>query len=173
MAIVIPNIKPGTSESTGLVPEKEESSIPCFFCGVCCTKYRVNVSLVEARCICEGLGLNWYIFLGNYIEPSSAGADSFYLRQRDGACIFLKKRRGKHYRTSCLIHAWKPATCREWTSSLYRKECREGLLKYWGLTVTPEGQPQGTDERIQSLQLFLRSLGANKGAQGKTSWKPD
>jgi len=141
--------------------ESKELSIPCFQCGVCCTRYRVKVSLAEARHICEGLSLNWYTFLSNYVEPSSAGAESFYLRQQDGVCIFLKKRGGEHQQYICLVHAWKPAACREWNASLYRKECREGLLKCWGLTVTPEGQLQGSEENRRSFQWFLKSLGAS------------
>jgi len=159
--VTITNIQPKISERAGLVPEQEEPAIPCFFCGVCCTKYRVKVSLAEARHICEGLGLNWYIFLSNYVEPSSAGTDSFYLRQQDGVCIFLKKRGGEHQQYMCLVHAWKPAACHEWNASLHRKECQEGLLRYWRLTVTPEGQLQGSEEKSRGLQLFLKSLGAN------------
>ena len=155
MATIIANGQPGISESAGLVPEQEEPQIPCFCCGVCCTKYRINLSVLEARRICEGLGLNWYVFLSNYIEPSSTGTDSFYLRQQDGACIFLKRRGGKPCRYMCLIHVWKPAACREWNASLYRKECQEGLLKYWGLTVTPDGQLQGPGEIIQGFHAFL------------------
>ena len=164
MVTVIANSQPGISESIGLVPEQEASSIPCFLCGMCCTRYRVNLSRVEARRICDGLGLNWYIFLGNYVEPSLAGADNFYLRQQDGACIFLKKRGGEPYRTVCLVHACKPATCRVWNASLYNKECQEGLKNYWGLAVTSEGQLQGPDEKIQRFQAFLTSLKTNGGA---------
>ena len=162
MVTTITNTQPGISESVWLVPEQEEPAIPCFFCGVCCTKYRVKISLAEARRICEGLGLNWYIFLSNYIEPSSDGIDSFCLRQQDGACIFLKKRGGEHQQYVCLIHTWKPAACRELNASLHRKECQAGLLKYWRLVVTPQGRLCGPDDKIKSFQAFLITLKRNK-----------
>jgi len=161
MVTATTNTQRGESECAELLREREEPAIPCFFCGVCCTEKRVKVSMSEARHICEGLGLNWYIFLSNYIEPSESGPDSFYLRQRDGTCIFLMKRGGKYPQYMCLIHIWKPAVCREWNASLYRKECREGLLKYWNLTLTPEGQLQGSEENSLSFQRFLKSLGAS------------
>ena len=158
--VSITNIQPNILERAGLVPEQEEAEIPCFFCGECCRKYRVKVNLAEARQICEGLGLNWYIFRSNYVEPSEGGPDSFYLRQRDGACIFLMKRGGKYLQYMCLIHIWKPTACREWNASLSREECRKGLLKYWGLTVTPAGQLQGSEEAANACQQFLKSIGA-------------
>jgi len=156
--VTITNIQPKFSERARLVPEQEEPAIPCFFCGVCCMKYRVKVSLAEARHICEGLGLNWYIFLSNYVEPSSAGTDSFYLRQQDGVCIFLKKRGGEYQQYMCLVHVWKPTACRESNASLHRKQCQEGLQKYWGLTIASGGELQGSEERIQRFQSFLKSL---------------
>ena len=155
MVTAVASALPRIAESTGLVLEPETPSIPCFFCGVCCTRFRVNLSVIEARRICDGLGLNWYEFLSNYVEPSPAGADKFYLRQKDGACIFLKKRGNEPHKYMCLIHAWKPAACREWNASLHRKECQEGLLKYWELAVTTDGQLQGSAEEIQNFQAFL------------------
>jgi hypothetical protein len=136
---------------------KWDPFIPCLRCGVCCTKYQVQLDLIEARRICHGLGLSWYTFLGNYIEPHWTRADSFLLRQQDGVCVFLK-RTNEPYRTTCLIHAWKPSACREWTPSLYRRECQEGLLRCWGLIVTPQGEIQGSDERIRHFQLFTELL---------------
>ena len=136
---------------------KWDPFIPCLRCGVCCSRYQVQLNLSEARRICDGLGLSWYTFLGNYVERRWPGADSFLLRQQDGKCVFLKNTNEPH-RTICLIHAWKPSACREWTPSLYRRECQEGLLKQWGLMVTPEGDIRGCDEEIQSFQLFMESL---------------
>lgn len=161
MVTAITNTQHGKLECTELLRDQEEPSVPCFFCGVCCTNNRVKVSMSEARHICEGLGLNWYIFLSNYVEPSSDENDNFYLRQRDGKCIFLTKRGGEYPQYICLIHIWKPAACREWNASLYRKECREGLLKYWNLTLNPEGQLQGSQETSLSFQRLLKSLGAS------------
>jgi Fe-S-cluster containining protein len=91
-------------------------------------------------------------------EPASDGIDSLCLRQQDGECIFLKKRGGEHQQYICLVHVWKPAACREWNASLHRKQCQEGLQKYWGLTVAPEGKLQGSEEGIQRFQSFLKSL---------------
>ena len=136
---------------------KWDPFIPCLRCGVCCTRYQVRLDLIEARRICEGLGLSWYTFLGNYIKPHWTGVDSFLLRQQDGVCVFLKHTNEPH-RTICLIHAWKPSACREWTPSLYRRECQQGLLRCWGLTVTPEGELRGSEEGIQRFQLFMESL---------------
>jgi len=131
--------------------------IPCLRCGVCCSRYQAQLDLIEARRIADGLCLNWHTFLDNYIEPLWTGADSFLLRQQDGVCIFLKHTDEAH-RTICLIHAWKPSACREWTPSPYRRECQEGLLKHWRLRVTPQGKIQGSDERIQRFQIFMESL---------------
>ena len=39
--------------------ETKELSIPCFRCGVCCTRYQVCLSLVEARQIADELGFDW------------------------------------------------------------------------------------------------------------------
>lgn len=136
---------------------KWDPFILCLRCGMCCIRYQVQLDLIEARRICDGLGLSWYTFLGNYVEPHWMLANSFLLRQQDGVCVFLKHTNEPH-RTICLIHAWKPSACREWTPSLYRRECQEGLLKHWGLTVTPEGELQGSDEKIQRFQLFMESL---------------
>jgi len=136
---------------------KWDPYVPCLRCGVCCTRYPVRLDLSEARCICDGLGLSWYTFLGDYIEPRWTGTDSFLLRQQDGVCVFLKHTNEPH-RTVCLIHAWKPSACREWTPSLYRRECQEGLLRCWGLTVTPQGDVRGSEEGIQHFQLFLESV---------------
>lgn len=131
--------------------------VPCFRCGVCCTKYKVRLDLPEARRFADGLGLNWYTFLDNYIEPLWTGADNFFLRQQNGACIFLKQTNEPH-RTICLVHGFKPSACRDWTPSLYRCECQQGLAKLWGLSVDTEGGICGPADRIQSFQFFLESL---------------
>jgi len=139
------------------VVEQAELPILCFRCGVCCRGYHVRVSLVEARRIADGLRLCWMEFLEQYIEPRWPGSDSFLLRQHNGACIFLQGAGGND-RTSCLIHPFKPSACWDWTSSLYRRECQDGLARRWGLTVAPSGELQGLDERIEQFQSSLRSL---------------
>ena len=137
--------------------EQGEHFIPCFRCGVCCTRLQVRLSLVEARRIADELGIAWGEFIERYTDHSWPGATSFLLRQVNGACIFLEHQEGGN-KASCLIHRFKPSSCREWTPSLYRRECREGLAKYWGLMVSPSGQLQGTGERIKRFQSYVESL---------------
>jgi uncharacterized protein len=136
---------------------KENGAIPCFQCGVCCTSYQVRLNLVEARRICDGLGLKWNTFLGRYIDPQWPGSDSFLLRKENGACIFLKDTNIPGSKV-CLIHMFKPSACRDWNSSLYRRECQQGLAKDWGLTVDTEGKLCGSDEKIHLLKIYLESL---------------
>jgi hypothetical protein len=52
----------------------------------------------------------------------------------------------------------KPSACWEWTPSLYRRECLEGLAKYWGLTASPFGQLEGAEEKLRDFYSFLNSL---------------
>jgi len=137
--------------------EKETGIIPCFRCGVCCTGRQVRLDLVEARRLCDGLGLNWYVFLSNYVDPRWSGYDSFLLRQQDGACILLKNT-DVPYCKVCIAHMFKPSVCRDWNSSLYRRECQQGLAKDWGLTVDTESKLCGADERIRLFKQYLESL---------------
>ncbi len=137
--------------------EKETGIIPCFRCGVCCTGRQVHLDLVEARRLCDGLGLNWYVFLSNYVDPKWSGYDSFLLRQQDGACILLKNTDVPH-RKVCIAHMFKPSACREWSPSLHRRECQQGLAKDWGLMVDTEGKLCGSDEKIRLFKIYLESL---------------
>ena len=136
---------------------QEGPPIVCFRCGECCARYQVRPSLVEARCIADDLGLSLDAFLDRYVDQRWHGPESFLLRQHDGACIFLEHTEGSN-KTTCLIYRVKPAHCREWTPSLYRRECRDGLAKYWKLTVSPAGQLEGTEEKLRDFHSFVESL---------------
>lgn len=135
---------------------QEEPTIVCFRCGECCTKYHVCLSLIEAQKIADEMRLAFDEWLDRYVDKHWQQRESFVLRQRNGACIFLE-RADPSNKTSCLIHHVKPLVCREWTASLYRRECREGLAKYWGLTVSPLGQLEGAEEKLRDFYSFLKS----------------
>ncbi len=137
--------------------ELKELSIPCFRCGVCCTRYQVCLSLVEARQITDELGFAWDDWLDRYVDQSWPGVDSLLLRQCEGVCVFLEYIEGSNM-THCLIQPFKPSSCRIWTPSLYRRECRDGLAKYWKLTVSPAGQLEGTKEKLGDFHSFIESL---------------
>lgn len=132
-----------------------DNQVVCFQCGNCCRNLKVRVSEFEARRICEGLGLSWHYFLSNFLDPSYDNSASFFIRQRDNACIFLKPTSDKR-RTICLIHAWKPLVCREWEADYHRKQCQEGLQKYWGFTFTQEGKLQGNIRVMHEFKEYIK-----------------
>ena len=134
----------------------------CFRCGVCCTRYQVRLTLVEAQRIADGLGLSFSMFLDRYVEQQWHTPDGFLLRQCDGECVFLIHTEGSK-KTSCFIHHVKPAACQEWMPSLYRRECREGLAKFWQLTVSPSGQFEGAEEKLRDFHSFVESLSYRTG----------
>ena len=136
---------------------QEEPLIVCFRCGECCARYQVCLSLMETQCIADDLELSLDVFLERYVDQRWHGLESFLLRQPDGVCIFLEHTEGSN-KTTCLIHRVKPAPCREWAPSLYRRECRDGLAKYWKLTVSPSGQLEGTEEKLRDFHSFIESL---------------
>ncbi len=134
----------------------EESEIVCFRCGLCCTYYRVFLSMEEAQRIADYTGVP----LGEFIEEY--GDLHWYeqkelLRQRDGGCFFLERISGTK-EARCRIHPVKPAPCREWTPGLYRRECQRGLAEYWNLMINPAGQVEGPEEDLGKFNSFLTSL---------------
>ena len=137
--------------------EPKELSIPCFQCGVCCTRYQVRLSLVEARQIADELGFDWDEWLDRYVDQKWPATDSFLLRHCNGACVFLEHTE-ENKKTNCLIHRVKPAVCRIWTPNLYCRECREGLVKFWQLAVSPSGQLEGAEEKLRDFHSFVKSL---------------
>jgi Fe-S-cluster containining protein len=145
---------------------EQELFFPCFRCGICCTRYQARLSRAEALKIAEYMGISWRSLLERYMDQRWPGRDSFLLRQEQGTCIFLKGAEGSNER-SCLIHSCKPVSCMEWTPGLHRRECREGLAGYWGLTVNSSGELQGEKEKILSFQTFLKSISRKDDDQNK------
>ncbi len=138
-------------------PTAPGAVIPCFRCGVCCTRYQPPVSLTEAQSIAGALGISLGEFLDRYIDDSWLGSEYYLLDAYDDACVFLERGVGNKV-ASCRIHPVRPQACREWVPSLWRKECQQGLARYWGLTVSPSGELIGSEQRIRDFQRFLKSL---------------
>jgi Fe-S-cluster containining protein len=141
----------------GVDMNNEEVSTACFLCGVCCTKYQVHLTLIETRRIADSSGLAWEEWLERYTIQGWPGSDNFMLRRHNGACVFLEQVEVSTI-ARCLIQSFKPFACREWNSSLYQRACQEGLAKYWGLTVGPSGQLEGSDGDRRRFLSFLESL---------------
>lgn len=141
--------------------DPEEFSIPCFRCGVCCIRYQVRLSLVEARQIANELGLAWNEWLDVYVDQSWPGTNSLLLRQCEEGCVFLEHIKGSNM-TRCIIQSFKPSSCREWRPSLYQRECAEGLARCWGLIVNTSGQVGGSRQKLLDFHSFMESVEFSK-----------
>ncbi len=137
--------------------EQENTPFPCFCCGICCSGYQVHLELTEAQQIADHLGVSLQKFLDDCTDPRWPGTDTYLLRHKDGKCLFLEQAEGKAMGL-CRIHAFKPTACRQWSASLYRKECRQGLSRYWGLSVDDSGKIEGSSKDLQCFQTFLKTL---------------
>lgn len=136
-------------------------SMPCFRCGVCCTKYGVRISFLEARRIADRLGLTWTEFVSSYVVQDGPNPESLLLRRNGSACVFLENT-GNSVVRRCLIHPFKPSACKEWSPSLYRRDCQEGLARYWGLRVGSSALPEGPVESLNRFYAFLETLAAEE-----------
>lgn len=125
--------------------------LSCFRCGICCMKYSPRVTVAEAEHIAESLGVSLEVFLERYVDDSWFEPEYYLLDTQDGACIFLAETEDNRMK-SCCIHPIRPRVCREWQLGLDRKECLEGLEKYWGLTVDSSGRLRGPEEKVQEFR---------------------
>jgi Fe-S-cluster containining protein len=132
----------------------------CFRCGVCCSKYQVQLNYIDARKIADGLGISWDDFSTEYIDPRWDSVNSSLLRHKEGACIFLKRNSNRR-EALCSIHSFKPSSCLEWTMDIFRKECVHGLKETWGLSVDGEGEVAGEDENLERFRAFINSITQN------------
>lgn len=138
--------------------EKSDGIITCFRCGICCTGYQVHMELPEAHSLADHLGISWREFLENYTDPRWPGTESLLLCHQAGACIFLEQPEGSIFGL-CRIHRFKPKVCQAWPASLYKKECRQGLSRFWDLKVNESLQIEGSPESLLCFQAFLESTG--------------
>jgi len=137
--------------------ERQNADFPCFCCGICCSDFQPHLDMTESKMIAEHLGISLQKFLDDCTDPRWPGTDTHLLLHKDGMCLFLEQKEGKA-KWLCRIHAFKPAACREWTAGLFKKECRKGLSRYWGLSVDDSGKIIGPAKKLQSFQMFTKTL---------------
>jgi len=126
--------------------------IPCFRCGVCCTRRRPQVSREEVGEIAARLGLAEEEFIARYLEPDEEAPEFFVVRSGEQGCPFLR-REGEHF-ALCSIHEFKPRACRSWAAGLFRRECLEGLSRWREALLTPEKLYPNSQDREE----FYRKL---------------
>ena len=141
----------------GAVSVERKTDFPCFCCGVCCSGYQVQMDLAEARCTAELLGLPWHEFVGKYTDPRWPGRDTLVLRHEAGKCVFLDQEPDSSIGL-CRIHAFKPAVCIQWKASSDRKECRQGLSRFWDLKIGEDGNIVGAPEALLSFHAYLDTI---------------
>ncbi len=104
----------------------EPQVIPCLCCGTCCTKWQPPIDEGEIATIARALNMPVLEFYQKYIQEYPLKPGTYLLRRQGDACVFLKYQEEKAVRT---IYPFRPAACRNWTPSLSRRECQEGLKR--------------------------------------------
>ena len=104
----------------------EQTPIPCFRCGVCCIGYQAPVTRKEIDKIASALKISRSKCIALYTlkVPIKEG---YLLKRTDQGCVFLAW--DVDGKARCSIYSLRPRACREWTPSLSKPECREGLAK--------------------------------------------
>jgi Fe-S-cluster containining protein len=120
----------------------EQTPIPCFRCGICCTSYQAPLTPEDINNIASALGISRAKCISRYAlkVPIKEG---YLLKHTKKGCVFLAwDTDGK---ARCTIHPSRPKACREWTPSLSRPACLEGLAK-----LKSEGQIMLLEELFSS-----------------------
>ncbi|TET43608.1 MAG: YkgJ family cysteine cluster protein [Dehalococcoidia bacterium] len=122
----------------------EERTGPCFRCGFCCTLYRPPLHPEDIENIASTLRISTAEFISRYAERV-ATQESYLLQGTERGCVFLTW--GENGKASCTIYPFRPKACREWTPSLSKPECLEGLAK-----TKSKGQIMLLDELLGSKE---------------------
>jgi len=131
--------------------------IPCLRCGECCWKYQVCVDLEEAGRLAQGLGISVERFVEVYADRRWPDGRSVMVRHENGHCVFLDV--GVDARAnSCLIHLFRPSSCREWVPGLDHVECRMGLMKLLGISTGRSGEVVSLEEGAALLEAHPEVL---------------
>jgi Fe-S-cluster containining protein len=124
----------------------------CFRCGICCELFQARFENNEALRLSEGLGMTVGEFLKRYADPRWPGKDSHIIRHERGACVFLERVEGS---TRCSVHGYRPNACREWAAGPDKTECRNGLMRYWGIKMEPSGELDGSPQNLAQFGYFM------------------
>lgn len=120
----------------------EQIPIPCFRCGICCTCYHAPLTTEEMNKIASTLGISRSKFISRYARKVPI-KEGYLLKHTKKGCVFLAwDADGK---ARCTIHSSRPLACREWTPTLAKPECLEGLAK-----LKSEGQIMLLEELLLS-----------------------
>jgi Fe-S-cluster containining protein len=104
----------------------EQTPIPCFRCGICCTSYYPPLTPEDIDNIASALGISRLKCISRYARKAPI-KEGFLLKHTKKGCVFLAwDADGK---ARCTIYPSRPKACREWTPSLSKPECLEGLAK--------------------------------------------
>jgi len=120
----------------------EQTPLPCFRCGICCTCYQAPLTPEDIGNIASALGISRSKCISSYAlkVPIKEG---YLLKHTKKGCVFLAwDADGK---ARCTIYASRPKACREWAPSLSKPECLEGLAK-----LKSEGQIMLLEELFSS-----------------------
>jgi Fe-S-cluster containining protein len=119
-----------------------QTPIPCFRCGICCTCYQPPLTPEDIENIASALGISRSKCVSKYAVKVPIKEGHLLKRTKKG-CIFLAwDADGK---ARCTIYHARPKACREWTPSLAKPECLEGLAK-----LKSEGQIMLLEELFPS-----------------------
>jgi len=104
----------------------EQTPIPCFRCGICCTRYQPPLTAEDIDNIASALGISRSKCISKYAVKVPI-KEGYLLKHTEKGCVFLAW--DEDGKARCTIHPSRPKACREWTPSLSKPECREGLAK--------------------------------------------
>jgi len=104
----------------------EETPIPCFRCGICCTCYQPPLTIEDIDNIASALGISRSKCVSKYAHKAPI-KEGYLLKHTKRGCVFLA--RDADGKARCAIYSSRPKACREWVPSLSKPECLQGLAK--------------------------------------------
>jgi len=134
----------------------EQTPIPCFRCGICCTRYQAPLAAEDIDNITSALGISRSRFVSKYAVKVPI-KEGYLLKHTRKGCVFLAW--DEDGKARCTVYPSRPKACREWTPSLAKPECLEGLagLKSRGQIMMLE-ELFSSNEGKKELYLSLEKV---------------
>jgi len=122
----------------------EQVPIPCFRCGICCTCYQPPLTAEDIDRIASALGISRSKCVSKYAHKAPI-KEGYLLKHTKRGCVFLAwDADGK---ARCAVYSSRPKACQDWTPSLSKPECLQGLAK-----LKSEGQIMLLEELFPSYE---------------------